>query len=647
MKRTFALKASAALLATLILTSAGCTNTPTDKADNTAVQETEMNKETEAITVASDEKLPVEAADGIFESPTQLIGFEKEKNSQFIKGEQCTVSFNPNGSLTLTGKWDDGKAYFCPKLDINYFQLMQKCYPEIKKTSDLPNGGENNKYRSAVIIMEADDSVINECELYYESGTKKKSVGSVLPTVYRKEGSKLTYLIFDLNNESFTKDFLSRLILTWGWASDSNDFNTPSATVYSVELFPALNDAWTAVGAEQSEKKDHGTYPLNISSDDLNPLIKDIFSGDRVQSETVMFIDAGDKKELLFDIDKVISVSSYDNKITYKEGIDYAVKDGNLVALEGGSLPIITSQKYYNAGPSSLLQTNRNGFNVYTHWGEGREMTDWQVNVTYTHSESWSGFDQPCYAERYADFIKKLQNGEDVTVVFYGDSCTNGAASSYNYNYAPYQYSYAFLVTEALADLFGYTVNYIAAGKSDTCSVPKNYVAGNRGTITFFNPSVGGWRTGDGVEKFEEYLEPFLKNNPCDLFVLDLGGNDGSAPSESVRHNDELIIEKVLRHAPDTDTVIMTTLISNPNATNGWHGTEFLQEPQLIKAAESLNRRGITCAVCQMTSMTVSVLDRVEYNDISGNNINHPNDFFARIYACTLLETLIGYTNLD
>ena len=47
-----------------------------------------------------------------------------------------------------------------------------------------------------------------------------------------------------------------------------------------------------------------------------------------------------------------------------------------------------------------------------------------------------------------------------------------------------------------------------------------------------------------------------------------------------------------------------------------------------------------------MTSMTLSVLERVDFRDISGNNINHPNDFLARIYACTLFRTLVGYDNL-
>lgn len=42
-----------------------------------------------------------------------------------------------------------------------------------------------------------------------------------------------------------------------------------------------------------------------------------------------------------------------------------------------------------------------------------------------------------------------------------------------------------------------------------------------------------------------------------------------------------------------------------------------------------------------------AMLEHKEFCDYSGNNINHPNDFFVRIYAQTLLRTLIGYENMN
>ena len=41
-----------------------------------------------------------------------------------------------------------------------------------------------------------------------------------------------------------------------------------------------------------------------------------------------------------------------------------------------------------------------------------------------------------------------------------------------------------------------------------------------------------------------------------------------------------------------------------------------------------------------MTSIHQSLLARKSYADMTGNNINHPNDYLARVYAQTLLATV-------
>ena len=48
-----------------------------------------------------------------------------------------------------------------------------------------------------------------------------------------------------------------------------------------------------------------------------------------------------------------------------------------------------------------------------------------------------------------------------------------------------------------------------------------------------------------------------------------------------------------------------------------------------------------------MTSMSLSILDHKDFVDYTGNNINHPNDFFERVYAQTLLQSFIGYENMN
>ena len=49
-------------------------------------------------------------------------------------------------------------------------------------------------------------------------------------------------------------------------------------------------------------------------------------------------------------------------------------------------------------------------------------------------------------------------------------------------------------------------------------------------------------------------------------------------------------------------------------------------------------------AVANVTEVHRHLMTIKRYWDMTGNNVNHPNDFLARLYAQTLLATLVeGY----
>ena len=70
------------------------------------------------------------------------------------------------------------------------------------------------------------------------------------------------------------------------------------------------------------------------------------------------------------------------------------------------------------------------------------------------------------------------------------------------------------------------------------------------------------------------------------------------------------------------------------------------QDSALKTLAESYRDKGIECGVASVGLVSESVLERKEFRDYTGNNINHPNDFFCRVYAQTVFKELIGYENL-
>lgn len=180
-----------------------------------------------------------------------------------------------------------------------------------------------------------------------------------------------------------------------------------------------------------TENTSTGAPEIYDRFDEVRAMIP-FYQGNTVYGETVMFIDRDDRKQLLFDPDEILSVRSYDLETEYVRGKDYDLDaDGRLILAEGSSIPCITEEVFYGAGADSILVTkNRDGKPVKTYWGEGETMTRWQISVTYTHSGKWSGFRQENSGE-FAAFLKKLKNGENVTVMFYGDSITYGASASF------------------------------------------------------------------------------------------------------------------------------------------------------------------------------------------------------------------------
>ncbi len=398
--------------------------------------------------------------------------------------------------------------------------------------------------------------------------------------------------------------------------------------------------------AEETTEEETTVWLPDVSMSDLSDIMQPIFRGNTVKNETVMFLDKGDTKKLLYPIDSIVSVTNYMGTVTYREGIDYVLEDGMLKVTKNSAIPCITRARYLDVADPTL-QTWFEGELHNTYWGEGRLMTDWQVCVTYTHSEEWGGFTQNCEAQTYEKLLRKLQAGEDVTIIFYGDSDSYGACSSYMSGHAPYQPSFAMLTTYALADLFDYTVHHVRlAERTDTAPIPsEDYVAGTRGTITYVNSSVGGWGTRDGANNLNTHVKPYIEEYGCDLLIIALGGNDATMPARSAANNVSMIIKRVLPMAPDTSFLILATTMPNPDSV-GWFVKQDLQEAEFILMAEEYEGKGIPCAVACMTSVSLAVMERKDYRDITGNNINHPNDFTSRLYAQTMIQALIGYENM-
>lgn len=368
------------------------------------------------------------------------------------------------------------------------------------------------------------------------------------------------------------------------------------------------------------------------------------WSGQTTYGESGIFIGEDGEFPLLFPPRQVLSVTSSDLTVTYREGLDFEVTDGGRIRrLPRGTMPFISERDYYADDPQWLLVTKRNGKDVHTYCGDGYNMYRLQVCVTYTHDTPKDAPMPPDRSDRYERLLSKLQAGEDVTVLLLGDSITAGASSTFLCGRPPYMLPWTLLSVHELARRYGYRVRHVNTGLEKVARIPaEDAIFGDRGTITYINTAVGGWRITNGIGRFEEHVGQWIRRYGCDLFILAFGMNDKTVTAEEEISCFRTILDQVLREQPSAALLTVSTMLPNPDANERWNTLQYTFEPAMIPMAEEYQQKGIPCSVVPMTTMSRWILSHKRFCDITGNNINHPNDFLIRLYAQTLLRTLTG-----
>ena len=150
--------------------------------------------------------------------------------------------------------------------------------------------------------------------------------------------------------------------------------------------------------------------------------------------------------------------------------------------------------------------------------------------------------------------------------------------------------------------------------------------------IAYHNTAVGGWNTLRGVEHYEEraLLQPY------DMLVLGFGMNDGGFTSEDYEARLEEMVLRFHAKNPDAPIVLLATML--PNIHSNW----LCNQPNHEQRVLNLEKKYPFVTAVNMTELHRELLQRKRYRDMTGNNVNHPNDFLGRIYAQAILKTILG-----
>ncbi|MBD2862672.1 SGNH/GDSL hydrolase family protein [Paenibacillus oceani] len=304
---------------------------------------------------------------------------------------------------------------------------------------------------------------------------------------------------------------------------------------------------------------------------------------------------------LLYDPLEIDIVQDACKSTQYVRGKDWIWEDGRLKLTPHSRAAWLTEER--------LHPTESDEVRKWPKYGGGYALAEsppffhrHQLLVTYTHGGQHRDWPVPRRAEHeLPQLFRKLANGEPVRIALYGDSISAGSDASGPLRVPPYSPGW---------------------GERFAGMLREAYPASS---IEWINASKGGTTSAWGAANASNLV---AVHKP-DLTIVAFGMNDGTSkvPPDVFRNQTSLIMKEVKRLQPSAEFALIATSLPNPELTIASEG-EHRSYRDVIR---SLTGPGVVMA--DMTTMHERLLQYKQYRDMTGNNINHPNDFLAGVYS--------------
>ena len=273
------------------------------------------------------------------------------------------------------------------------------------------------------------------------------------------------------------------------------------------------------------------------------------------------------------------------NSKIYVEGVDYIVdyEKGEIQRTTNSSIPDYSMHVLYEK--KDFDHTKFTDFSNHPYF-------IWVDYATKNGERLAKPNDQSKYL---VNFRKKLESGQPVSIVSYGNSITaGGEASSTAFRFQSVYGNY-------LKSIFP-QANF----KIDDVSIP-------------------GYSSKQGIEWWDTYIG---KTSP-DLVLVGWGMNDhnkGGNPPEQFRKN-LIKLVGMIKERKNAEVILYSAFPPNDDWHYGSHSMELYAAATKQAALEA------NCAYVDVYSTWMKVFKRKDQSSLLGNNINHPNDFGHWLYA--------------
>lgn len=319
-----------------------------------------------------------------------------------------------------------------------------------------------------------------------------------------------------------------------------------------------------------------------------------------MRGESLFFVDRGDgiaTASLLFDQAERLVLTSAAGDLQFEEARDYTVdgRDGIVSRTAASRMPFAALAELYPPHDPFVLV------------GDGADFHRRQVVATYLHGPGdWDEYVPRLAADGLGRTRQRLAASQPLTVCITGDSISEGYNASGFTGAPPHQPPYGDLVACGL-----------------------EYAHGSH--VMLHNYATAGWTSDDGLAD----VGRVAAERP-DLVIVAFGMNDaGYAEAAEFAANIEGIVNGVRDTTPDVEFVLVSPMLPNPR----WSYPVAERFAAYREALAGLCGEG--AALADVTRVWSHLLARKSVHDLTGNGINHPNDFGHRVYAQVILALLV------
>ncbi|MCC6509903.1 MAG: SGNH/GDSL hydrolase family protein, partial [Pirellulaceae bacterium] len=322
------------------------------------------------------------------------------------------------------------------------------------------------------------------------------------------------------------------------------------------------------------------------------------------------------ESRLAFPATEILTIASADGQSKFELGRDCTLSSDKLKLIWNSPTkiePITASQMFPPKDAPNSYRHRASNPEQNMFYAPGKFFHEHNVEVTYRRSdrtnqasESLSATSSAERSRGLSQTLAKLRAKQSVRIGVSGDSISTGLDASGTTRTVPNQPGYAELVAAQLTHSYG-------------------------SPIQLDNRSVSGWSIAQGVKD----LDALLVGQP-DLLIVAYGMNDvGRRDPQWFADQAKLLEEQARQKLPAVEIIWVAPMLGHQ---------EWVHTPRemFAKYRDELSRRvGPQTCLADLTEVWSTMLQHKHDFDLTGNGLNHPNDFGHRLYAQCLLQLLI------